>query len=50
VATVNGKTTVRGVDTVDYRTFIGVFAIFVTGALIGLALYRRKQSHREKNQ
>jgi hypothetical protein len=50
VATVNGRTTVRGVDTVDYRTFIGVFAIFVTGALIGLALYRRKQSHRENNQ
>lgn len=42
VATVNGRTAVAGVSSVDWAALVGVVAIFAVGVVVGVLLYRRK--------
>lgn len=44
IATVNGRTAVAGVNSVDWETLVGVILILVIGAAGGFMLYKRKQN------
>jgi hypothetical protein len=42
ITTVNGRTTVKGVDSADYMALAGVIILFIVGAFIGYIFYKRK--------
>lgn len=44
IATVNGRNAVAGVNSVDWKTLVGVIVILVIGATGGFMLYKRKQN------
>lgn len=44
VATVNGRTAVAGVNSVEPKTLVSVLILFVTGAMIGYLLYKHRQN------
>lgn len=44
IATVNGRTAVAGVNSVDCYTLGGVLALFIVGATAGYILFKRKQN------
>lgn len=44
VATVNGRTAVKGTDSVDWNALAGIVAILAAGSLAGLLIFKRKTS------
>jgi hypothetical protein len=44
VATVNGRTSVTGTNSIDMETLGGVLSLFIVGASIGYILFTRKQN------
>jgi hypothetical protein len=44
VATVNGRTSVTGTNSIDMETLGGVLSLFIVGASIGYILFKRKQN------
>lgn len=50
VATVNSRTAVTGTDSVDWYALLGLILILLTGASVGLLIYRIKVKKRQKTQ
>ncbi len=44
IATVNGRTAVAGVNSVDLKTLAGVLSLLIIGASAGYLLFKRKQN------
>lgn len=50
IATVNGRTAVAGIDSVEWKTLAGVMAVLIAGAAAGYIIFKSKQNkiHRIK--
>lgn len=44
IATVNGRTAVAGIDSVEWKTLAGVMAVLIAGAAAGYIIFKRKQN------
>ncbi len=50
ISTVNGRTAVVGVTTVDWMSLVGMTVLVATGLMLGVAVFRIKQKHMNKKQ
>lgn len=48
IATVNGRTAVAGIDSVEWKTLAGVMAVLIAGAAAGFIIFKRKQNKKLK--
>ena len=50
IATVNGRTAVAGIDSVEWKTLAGVMAVLIAGAAAGYIIFKRKQNKIQYNE